>query len=57
MTQIAEDTATGYILEVDLEYHKVIHDSHIYYPVASKRKVVSKKELSRYSRQMIEDMG
>ena len=34
VTSLPNDSDTGYILEVDLEYPKTLHDSHSDYPLA-----------------------
>jgi hypothetical protein len=43
---------TGYILEVDLEYPKELHDEHNDYPLAPERKTVTTDQLSGLSREI-----
>jgi hypothetical protein len=43
-----DDADIGYMLEVDLEYPKELHDSHDAYPLAPERLVVDEKWLSNY---------
>ena len=38
-----KDSDKGYILEVDLEYPKELHESHSTYPLASERLVVQQE--------------
>ena len=43
-----EDRPEGYILEVDLEYPEVLHNTHNPYPLATERMVVPEKWMSEY---------
>ena len=43
----------GYILEVDLEYPKVLHDAHNEYPLAPERMVVKKDWMSEYQHNLL----
>lgn len=52
ITQVADDASEGYILEVDLEYPKELHDLHNDYPLASENVVITPDMLSPYSRQL-----
>ena len=45
---IKKDSSTGYILEVDLEYPKKLHDIHNNYPLAPERVNIPKEWLSDY---------
>ncbi len=46
---IPEDFERGYILEVDLEYPKELHNTHSDYPLAPENMVVSDELLSQYT--------
>lgn len=41
---VPDDSETGYILEVDLEYSDDLHDNHSDYPLAPKNKIITKKK-------------
>ena len=45
---IKENSSTGYILEVDLEYPSELHDFHNDYPVAREKLEISQDMLSKY---------
>ena len=45
---LREDVHKGYILEVDLEHPKELHDAHNAYPLAPERIKVHKKWMSEY---------
>jgi hypothetical protein len=47
---VADDSDTGYILEVDLRYPEKLHSSHNDYPLCPERMSVSKDMLSSYSK-------
>ena len=49
LMQIKKDTSTGYILEVDLEYPRELHDIHNDYPLAPEKINIPKEWLSDYS--------
>ena len=48
VTQVDDDSQTGYILEVDLDYPEHLHDMHNDYPLAPERKSIDDKMLSPY---------
>ena len=56
VTQIPDDSDTGYILEVDLGYPPDIHDQHNDLPVAPESKAISEEELSPYTQRLREKM-
>lgn len=51
------DGDTCYILEVDLDYPREIHDWHNDYPLAVERKAVQESQLSNYNRNFLEKTG
>ena len=50
---IKEDTKTGYIYEVDLEYPHELHDTHNSYPLAPESMKIKKEWLSEYQQQLL----
>ena len=48
LMRIKNNNSTGYILEVDLEYPKKLHDIHTNYPLAPEKINVPKEWLSKY---------
>jgi hypothetical protein len=52
ITNISDDSDTGCLLEVDLEYPKEIHDLHNDYPCAPESLAVTDNMLSEYSKQL-----
>ena len=49
---IDDDANEGYILEVDLQYPKELHDAHDQYPLAPEKILVTDDLLSDYSKQL-----
>ena len=45
---IKNNSSTGYLLEVDLEYPKESHDIHNDYPLAPEKINISKELLAKY---------
>ena len=45
----------GWILEVDLEYPKELHDLHNDYPLVPEKKVI--KQMSEYQKRLMNDLG
>ena len=48
LMNIKNNSSTGYIREVDLEYPKKLHDIHNDYPLAPKKINISKEWLSKH---------
>ena len=48
LNSISENSPIGYILEVDLEYCKKLHDSHSDYPFVPEKLEISSNMLSKY---------
>ena len=52
VTSIPDDSNTGYVLEVDLEYPTHLHDYHNDYPLAPETKTVVDEMLSPHTREL-----
>ena len=52
VSNISDDGEIGYILEVDLEYPREIHEKHSQYPLAPENMIVSEDMLSSYCREI-----
>lgn len=46
LAQVSDDSPTGYILEVDLDYPEELHDSHADFPLAPEKRGVPFEWLS-----------
>ena len=56
VTKISDNNDKGYILDVDLEYPKELHDTHSDYPLAPENIQVDKSMLSTYSRTLKDEL-
>ncbi|KAK3105879.1 hypothetical protein FSP39_007710 [Pinctada imbricata] len=56
-TSLPPTEDTGYILEVDLEYPKHLHDLHNDYPLAPKALEIRREMLSPYQTELLKDLG
>ncbi len=54
VTQISDDSETGYILEVDLHYPEELHDEHNDYPLAPEKMTVTHEMLSPYAKDLLD---
>jgi hypothetical protein len=52
-----DDAENGYILEVDLEYPKELHDSHSAYPQAPEQMRVKDEWMSEYQQNLLREIG
>ena len=57
MDSISENSTIGYILEVDLEYCKKLHNSHSNYPLAPEKLEISSNMLSKYCNDIANKYG
>ena len=55
--RISDDSKTGYILEVDLQYPEDLYDLHSDYPLAPENVTVTEDMLSPYSKNLLESLG
>ena len=51
-----DDSDYGYIVEIDLKYPQLLHESHRDYPLAPTKEIVQKDWLSRYQTNISEQM-
>ena len=56
VTSVAEDTETGYFLEVDLDYPPELHDLHNDYPLAPEKMLISHEMLSPHQQELKQDL-
>ena len=54
---VKENSSTGYILEVDLEYFSELHDLHNDYPLAPEKLEISQDRLSKYCSDIADKYG
>ncbi|KAL9962348.1 hypothetical protein ACROYT_G031442 [Oculina patagonica] len=51
-----EHAKTGWIMEVELEYPKELHDAHDSYPLAPEKKKIDKEMYSPYQKKLMNDL-
>ena len=56
ISDIEDDNESGYILEVDLEYPKELHDLHNEYPLAPEKMKVTENMLSPYAKNLLKEL-
>lgn len=54
---LSEDSSSGYVFEVDLDYPDDLHDAHSDYPLAPETKEVSTEELSPFTRELAKELS
>ena len=55
--RVSDDSETGFILDVDLDYPENLHDLHNDLPLAPRSRVVEKDELSNYTKYLAEKLN
>ena len=51
--EVSDDSETGYMCEVDLEYPPELHDTHSDYPLAPESLTITHDMLSPYSKDLL----
>ena len=57
ISNVADDSDVGYVLEVDLKYPTELHDLHSDLPLCPEKMEVTDEMLSPYCQQLKEDLG
>ena len=57
ITQIPDETETGYILEVNLDYPPELHNLHSDYPLAPESTLITEDQLSPYQISLLHDLN
>ena len=55
--EVSDDSETGYMCEVDLEYPHKLHDTHSDYPLAPDSLTITHDMLSSYSKDLLTTLG
>jgi hypothetical protein len=54
---VSDDSPTGYLLEVDIDYPDRLHDDHNDYPLCPESIVIDAKDLSPYTHSLADKLG
>ncbi|CAG2200908.1 unnamed protein product [Mytilus edulis] len=57
ISDVEDDSKNGFILEVDLEYPRELHDDHNEYPLAPEKIKVTNDMLSPYAEKLLDDLN
>ncbi|CAG2208280.1 unnamed protein product [Mytilus edulis] len=57
ISDVVDDSKHGFILEVDLEYPRELHDDHNEYPLAPEKLKVTNDMLSPYAEKLLDDLN
>ena len=55
--KIGTNAKKGWILEVDLEYPKELHEAHNDYPLAPEKRAMDLRKMSEYQPSLMKDLG